>query len=55
VEGVAKGTGNEALSSFLGAVSTTILVHGVFFIEIKQKRVGLFSTEMNHLSGAIDR
>jgi hypothetical protein len=29
VEGVAKETGNEALSSSLGAVSSIILAHGV--------------------------
>jgi hypothetical protein len=30
VKSVTKGTGNEALSSSLGAVSSIILAHGVF-------------------------
>jgi hypothetical protein len=34
VEGVAKETGNEALPSSLGAVSSIILVYGVFLIQL---------------------
>jgi hypothetical protein len=40
VKGVAKETGNEALSSSLGAVSSIILVHGVlerYIIRISAK------------------